>query len=587
MQHDNAKPNLKNSAVGITLRFVGVFQRSRNAFLILTRKRKAFYYNLFIRCCLSLFFISRALSHKDRPEILDKKLCLPDARVGFMKVFLPGAECPTVDMCCYSADGNDTRVSGNQKRCEGEDVTLVKEQAGADNLSLSETLLVKDTPKSDRLVRDVPLGFDEFKNKAINPRGKPALHQAGSIKYRVEPGGEEYNFASASKGAKLVAANKEAKGAPNILGKDMDKYLRNPCSAEEKFVVIELSEETLVDTIEIANFEHHSSNLKGFELLGSLVYPTDSWMLLGNFTAKNIKQSQRFPLKEHKWVRYLKLNFLSHYGSEFYCTLNTVQVYGVDAVEHMLEDLISAQDNFLSSEESADEPKAIPPQVSHSQIDGQYENLVKEGDTIPGPDDATPKLDASVNDVGDQVGDLRQHPVGRLPGDSVIKILMQKVRALDLNLSVLERYLEELNSRYRNIFTDFEKEIAAKDELLRKMNTDLMNLGDRNNAIEKQVQDIMSWKPIVSLQVDILNRENAFLRLKVERILENQEHVENKEIIVLLISLVCSIFATFKLFADMTSVFRRKQDLGIFCRTNIPWIFALLCFSSIGIILSL
>lgn len=419
----------------------------------------------------------------DRSEILDRKICLPDAGMGFMKVFLPGAECPSVDIGCYSADWNDTRVSGNQKRCEGDDVTLVKEH----NLNLSGTVLVKDTPKNDRLVRDVPLGFDEFKNKAINPRGKPAVHQAGSIKYRVEPGGKEYNFASASKGAKLLAANKEAKGAPNILGKDMDKYLRNPCSAEEKFVVIELSEETLVDTIETANLEHHSSNLREFEVLGSLVYPTDSWMLLGNFTAKNIKQSQRFLLKEHKWVRYLKLNFLSHYGSEFYCTLNTVQVYGVDAVEHMLEDLVSVQGSFLSSEESADVPKAIPSQMSHSQTDGQYENLVKEGDITPGPDDSAPKLDASVNDVGDHVGDLRQHPMGKLPGDSAIKILMQKVRALDLNLSVLERYLEELNSRYRNIFTDFEKEIAAKNDLLRKMNTDVMNLGDKNNVIVREV----------------------------------------------------------------------------------------------------
>lgn len=83
------------------------------------------------------------------------------------------------------------------------------------------------------------------------------------------------------------------------------------------------------------------------------------------------------------------------------------------------------------------------------------------------------------------------------------------------------------------------------------------------------------------------NKLLSMCRLKVERILENQKHMENKEIIVLLISLVCTVFATFKLFADMTSVCRRKQDLWIFGQTNISWIFALLCSSSIGIILFL
>nr|POE45236.1 sucrose-phosphate synthase [Quercus suber] len=145
-----------------------------------------------------------------------------------------------------------------------------------------------DAPKTGRLSHSVPLGLDEFKSRAFSSISKSGTGQAGSIVRRVEPGGAEYNYASASKGAKVLAFNKEAKGALNILGRDKDKYLRNLCSVEEKFVAIGFLEETLVDTIEIANFEHHSSNLKDFELLGSLVYPTDEWVKLGNFTALNI-----------------------------------------------------------------------------------------------------------------------------------------------------------------------------------------------------------------------------------------------------------------------------------------------------------
>lgn len=129
-----------------------------------------------------------------------------------------------------------------------------------------------------RLTRTMPLGLDEFKNKALNARSTYVPGSKGSVIHRVEPGGAEYNYASSAKGAKVLDSNKEAKGASNILSKDKDKYLRNPCSAQEKFVVVELSEETLVDTIEIANFEHYASRLKDFELLGSLVYPTDAWV---------------------------------------------------------------------------------------------------------------------------------------------------------------------------------------------------------------------------------------------------------------------------------------------------------------------
>ncbi|KAL5753483.1 hypothetical protein ACOSP7_021703 [Xanthoceras sorbifolium] len=585
-------------------------QRSREAFL----RRKALYNNfdapantwdnfyvplLLLFCGLSFFNFSiahvHAHPHTDRSEILGDKICWREAESGFITGFLPTAECPA-DMCCLSADSSsdtaqaDTLVSGRERLSE-EDYqnydTTVQKKVGSENLSLDEGS-VKTTPKSERLIRDVPLAFDEFRNKAINPRGKSSIHQAGSIMHKVEPGGAEYNFASASRGAKVLAVNKEAKGAPNILGKDMDKYLRNPCSAEGKFVVIELSEETLVYTIEIANFEHHSSNLKDFKLLGSLVYPTESWVELGNFTAKNVKQSQRFLLQEPKWVRYLKLILLNHYGSEFYCTLSTVQVYGVDAVEHMLEDLISVQDNILASEGSTEEPRAIPPSVIRTQIDGLTQNLIKEDDSDPASDHPTPKQDASANNMGEQVGELRQQTVGRIPGDSVLKILMQKVRSLDLNLSVLERYLEELNSRYGNIVTDFEKEIAEKDALLKEMRSDLKNLGDRKEVIGKDVQDIMSWKLIVSSQMDILDRENALLRLKMERIMENQVHMENKGIVVLLVSLVCIILAISKLFVEITmSVCRKEQEFRSSCTSNFSWIVLLLSCSIIGIILLL
>ncbi|GAB4845088.1 hypothetical protein Ancab_038494 [Ancistrocladus abbreviatus] len=415
---------------------------------------------------------------------------------------------------CSSTDGPSSEEMGSETQTKQENrsaVSVVGGQAQVEDLSL-KTKLEKDTAKTDRLTRAVSLGLDEFKNKAINSRSKSVSGPAGNVIHRVEPGGSEYNYASAGKGAKVLAFNKEAKGAANILGNDKDKYLRNPCSAEEKFVIIELSEETLVDTIEIANFEHYSSNLKDFEILGSLVYPTDSWVELGNLTAGNVKHAQRFALSEPKWVRYLKLNFLSHYGSEFYCTLSSIEVYGVDAIERMLEDLISVPDNHFASAEISQGREMRPAPQPMEQNDPD-QDLLNEIELQPVSEGSNVKLEALSN-VPDPLQEGRHQQLGRMPGDTVLKILMQKVRALDFNLSVLERYLEELSSRYGIIFEEFDKEIGEKDHVLEKIRTDMQNFIGSMEVMTKDVGELLSWKSLVSMQLDALIEANVIVRKK-------------------------------------------------------------------------
>ncbi|KAK9741058.1 hypothetical protein RND81_03G078900 [Saponaria officinalis] len=439
----------------------------------------------------------------------------------------------------------------------------------------------KDNGKGDRLTRTVPLGLDEFKSKALNSKNTYVSGVTGGVIHRMEPGGGKYNYASASKGAKVLDSNKEAKGASNILNKDKDKYLRNPCSAEEKFVVIELSEETLVDTIEIANFEHYSSNLKEFGLLGSLAYPTQTWVELGNFSAGNVKHAQTFTLPEPKWVRYLKLKIFSHHGSEFYCTLSSIEVYGVDAVERMLEDLISDNDNhqpvgerestapvFESHEHSSHEQKA----ANVNDLEG-ITNFLSESET---------------NTVPDPVEGTRTQHVSRMPGDTVLKILMQKVRALDLSLSVLERYLEDVNGRYGSIFKEFDKELEEKDVLLEKIRSDMKNVLDSKDLIAKDVDDLMAWRSLVAKQLDDLVKDNALLRSDVRRVRENQLYMENRGIVVFLISIVFGVLAVVMLFRDLLvySVYR-SQDPRKFCWSTSSWMFLFLSCSTIIIILSL
>lgn len=475
---------------------------------------------------------------------------------------------------------NDVSVEGIMDA-----LSTVGEQSEVENSS-SSLKSENDAPKTDRLSHTVPLGLDEFKSRAFSSIDKSGSGQAGNVIHRVEPGGAEYNYASASKGAKVLAFNKEAKGASNILNRDKDKYLRNPCSAEEKFTIIELSEETLVDTIEIANFEHHSSNLKDFVLLGSLVYPTDEWVRLGNFTASNVKHAQRFVLQEPKWVRYLKLNLLSHYGAEFYCTLSFVEVYGVDAVERMLEDLISAQDKKLYvSEKVTSDPKEMPTHPEPGESANPHQDILEVG--------SSPAEEVVKTKVPDPVEEMRHPQVGRMPGDTVLKILMQKVQSLDLNLSVLERYLGELTSNYGNIFKEINKDIGEKDVILEKIREDIKSLLLSQEAIAKDVDGLITWRSDFSMQFDNLLRDSAVLRSQIDKIRDNQTSMENKGIIVFLVCLIFSVLALVRLFLGLAvSVykalsFRRTNTSGKFCGMSSSWLFLLLSCSSIIFILSI
>lgn len=356
------------------------------------------------------------------------------------------------------------------------------------------------------------LNLDEFRNITKQEKDRVMPSQLVNITHGLEPDGTEYNYASASKGAKVVAHNKEAKGASNILGKDHDQYLRNPCSVEEKFVTIELAEETLVDAVKIANFEHYSSNFKEFELSGSLRYPTEAWSPLGKFVAANSKHAQTFKLPEPKWVRYLKLDLLSHYGSEFYCTLSVLEVYGINAIERMLEDLIVESAESVTNK--LPEPNATEISSTKEEVGPVDRRTSSEGQNVVGTtgvaiestEDAqransdVTKNSVTTNKILEPVMKVRQQPNGRIPGDSVLKILMQKVRSLELNLSVLEEYIKEFNRRQGDVLPEVGKELLRISLLLEQSKMEIKNL--------------MQWKETMVLHFSFLYYMHTFWEIE-------------------------------------------------------------------------
>ncbi|PNT72318.1 SUN domain-containing protein 5 [Brachypodium distachyon] len=419
--------------------------------------------------------------------------------------------------------------------------------------------------------------LDEFRilegkadNDTARHHQRVAVSGGASVTHRLEPSGAEYNYAAASKGAKVLAHNKEAKGAANILVGDKDRYLRNPCSANNKFVVVELSEETLVHTIALANLEHYSSNFKDLELYGSLSYPAESWELLGRFAAENAKHAQRFVLPEPRWTRYLRLRLVSHYGSGFYCILSYFQVYGVDAVEQMLQDFIANH-----SSEGVDAPNA----------DARKDNNGRNDTAVGTPVDAkvdsgTRRNDSTSTDVvknnaskgggavdtkpppqGKEQGKQASSSTGRIHSDAVIKILMQKMRSLEQGLLTLEDYTKVISHRYGAKLPDLHNGLSQTTKALDKMKADVKDLVEWKNNVARDLGELKDWKSSVTGKLDDLIRENSAMRSDVEEMRSIQETLQNKELAVLSISLFFACLALFKLACDrVLLLFSSKED---------------------------
>ncbi|KAM3959123.1 SUN domain-containing ossification factor [Aphomia sociella] len=140
------------------------------------------------------------------------------------------------------------------------------------------------------------------------------------------------NYASLACGAKIVAVNPEAGSASSILSPNRDEYMLNTCNSRIWFVV-ELCEAVQAQKMEIANFELFSSTPKDIAVYFSDRFPTREWASVGQFTAKDMRDVQSFDLFPHLFGKFIKVEMLSHHGSEHYCPISLFKVYGTSEFE--------------------------------------------------------------------------------------------------------------------------------------------------------------------------------------------------------------------------------------------------------------
>ncbi|TVY83613.1 Uncharacterized protein LSUE1_G002646 [Lachnellula suecica] len=201
---------------------------------------------------------------------------------------------------------------------------------------------------------------------------------------------ERFSYASFDAGATVLKTHSGAKNSKAILIENKDSYMLSECSAQNKFVIIELSEDIWIDTVVLANYEFFSSMVRTFRVSVSDRYPVkmEKWKDAGTYEARNSRDIQAFLIGNPQiWARYLRIEFMSHYGNEYYCPLSLVRVHGTRMLESWKEtEAIGEEEDSEENEDTTEEhfvPDAVADVVQeeeklNAELRAQAEKVVKE-----------------------------------------------------------------------------------------------------------------------------------------------------------------------------------------------------------------
>lgn len=189
---------------------------------------------------------------------------------------------------------------------------------------------------------------------------KSADELSGPRKRRKDAGKtckERSNYASFDCASTVLKTNPECKGSTAVLVENKDSYMLNICSAKNKFFIVELCDDILIDTVVLANFEFFSSMFRTFRVSVSDRYPVklDKWRELGTFEARNSREVQAFLVENPLiWARYLRVEFLAHFGNEYYCPVSLLRVHGTTMMEEFNHDVKGSRNDDDSDSEAGE-----------------------------------------------------------------------------------------------------------------------------------------------------------------------------------------------------------------------------------------
>lgn len=321
-----------------------------------------------------------------------------------------------------------------------------------------------------------------------------------------------FNFASLDCAATIVKTNPEASGASSILNENKDKYLLNPCSVPNKFVITELCQDILVEEVAIANYEFFSSTFNKLRFSVSDRYPVakNGWTVLGEFNAENSRDLQVFSIQNPQiWARYLRIEILSHHGNEYYCPISLLRVHGKTMMDEFKMDHSKVT---VAKTESQDIPQEeIPRDVTSEGVEDTDQcdmwPSIDEGNiTSPPRNDFMQrckcrlkplKFEEFLRDLNETFCPAPSHqniPTLSVSAvsteESIFKNIMKRLTSLEANTSLSVLYMEEQSKLLSNSFDNLERAQANKfDNLVSMFNDTLMDNLNVLRVFANQLKD--------------------------------------------------------------------------------------------------
>lgn len=283
--------------------------------------------------------------------------------------------------------------------------------------------------------------FDEWKRER-EPAGPRVdvdpFHQDLGFFPSQPPKTKKFNYASVDCAAAIVDTNPEATNPQLILRENKDLYLLNECGAGG-FVVVELCADILIESVVVGNYEFFSSTFRQLRVL-ALAQAGGGWAVLGEFEAANVRDAQVFSIANPQiWAKFLKLEVLLHYGTEFYCPISILRVHGKTMMDQY-------------KEETLEDKKQQPEDPVWEYLPPQIESL---GELCPV---VLPAIDIR------QLQGLRRDDVcGVDPEptvaaqDSVYKAIVKRLNLLENNALLSMLYIEEQSRQLQVAFSQLEQ----------------------------------------------------------------------------------------------------------------------------------
>ncbi|KAJ5804019.1 uncharacterized protein N7518_000322 [Penicillium psychrosexuale] len=228
---------------------------------------------------------------------------------------------------------------------------------------------------------------------------------------------ERFNYASFDCAATVLKTNPESKGSSSVLIENKDSYMLNECRAQNKFLILEMCDDILVDTVVLANYEFFSSIFHTFRVSVSDRYPAkpDQWKELGVYEARNTREVQAFAVENSLiWARYLRIEFLTHYGHEFFCPVSLIRVHGTTMMEEYKHG--ESSDHAEVEELEASEVTQVPEDLETKPVEMPVE---KSEESIPAVEPSQPSLtvdEVCPNPPSEAVSPFATHNDGGICG---------------------------------------------------------------------------------------------------------------------------------------------------------------------------